>query len=200
MALAIQEARRGNYSESTRLFKQGPARPTRTTSRPWSAWPTTPTTAATWTSAAKAYYEDRRRPIPDRGETPYNLAQVYFKKLFVPEATEAMDKARALGFIPPSCRPRATTARKGYAPVVYPPLTDQAMKEACRFEAANYPPLVILSAWRHLLGAPPLPLYVLVGGPLLLALFMIMWWNRQNDPTRMRELRHAPVPRLLQGA
>ncbi len=188
VALAIQEARRGRYAESTRLFKKvlevDPEN-----------FPATVGVAnntyyrGNMDSAAKAYSKIALAH-PDRGEAPFNLAQVYFKKLFVPEATEAMDKARSLGFIP-SFSTKGNGRQKGYAPVVYPPLTNQAMKDACRFEASNYPSLVILSSWRHQLGAPPLPLYALVGGPLLLALFMIMWWNRQNDPT---ECENCGIP------
>jgi len=180
VALAIQEARRGKYQESTRLFKK--VLETEPDNYPAMVGVANNTYyRGSMDSAAKAYSKISLAH-PKRGETPYNLAQVYFKKLFVPEATEAMDKSRALGFIP-SFSTSNGGRRKGYAPVVYPPLTNQAMQEACKFEAGNYPPMVILSTWRHLLGAPPLPLLALVGGPLLLGLFLIMWWNRQNDPT-----------------
>jgi len=180
VALAIQEARRGKYQESTRLFKMVlEVEPDNFPAMIGVA--NNAYYRGHMDSAAKAYSKIALAH-PKRGEAPYNLAQVYFKKLFVPEATEAMDKSRSLGFSP-SFSTKGTNRRKGYAPVVYPPLTNQAMNEACRFEAPNYPPLVILSSWRHLLGTPPLPLYVLLGGPFLLGLFMIMWWNRQNDPT-----------------
>ena len=179
-ALAIQEARRGRYQQSSRLFKlvletevhNFPAMVGMANNSYYRGH---------MDSAAKAYTEISLAH-PKRGETYFNLAQVYFKKLFVPEATEAMDKARSLGFIP-SFSTKGVTRRQGYSPVAYPPLTNQTMSEACRFEAPDYPPLVVLSSWRHLLGAPPLPLYALVGGPLLLALFIIMWWSRRNDPT-----------------
>jgi hypothetical protein len=65
------------------------------------------------------------------------------------------------------------------------------MTEACSFEAGNYPGMVVLAAWRHQLGAPPLPLFALIGGPVLLGLFMIMWWNRHNDPT---ECENCGIP------
>jgi tetratricopeptide (TPR) repeat protein len=188
VALATQEARRGQYQESTRLFKKV------LESEPNNFPAMIGVANNTYyrghmDSAAKAYSKISLAH-PERGEAPYNLAQVYFKKLFVPEATEAMDKARSLGFVP-SFSAKGANWRKGYAPVVYPPLPNEAMNEACRYEAPNYPPLVILSSWRHLLGAPPLPLFALVGAPLLLALFMIMWWNRQNDPT---ECENCGIP------
>lgn len=180
VALAIQEARRGQYKESTRLFKK--VLETEPNNFPAMVGVANNTYYRGHMDRAAKAYSKIAQTHPDRGEVPYNLAQVYFKKLFVPEATEAMDKARSLGFIS-SFSTKGSNRRKGYAAVVYPPLTSQAMNEACRFEAPKYPPLVVLSSWRHQLGAPPLPLYVLVGGPLLLALFMIMWWNKQNDPT-----------------
>ena len=180
VALAIQEARRGQYQESTRLFSK--VLETEPENFPAMVGVANNTYYRGHMDSAAKGYAKIAQVHPDRGEAPYNLAQVYFKKLFVPEATEAMDKARSLGFIP-SFSTKGDGRQRGYAPVVYPPLTNEAMKDACRYEALNYPPLVVLSAWRHQLGTPPLPLYVLVGGPLLLALFMIMWWNRQNDPT-----------------
>ena len=61
-------------------------------------------------------------------------------------------------------------------------LTAPEMTAACRFEAGEYPPLVTLGAWHHLLGAPPVPLYLLLGAPLLFATLLIGKWSRQNDP------------------
>ena len=188
VALAIQEARRGRYQESSRLFKK--ILETEPNNFPAMVGVANNTYYRGHMDSAAKAYSKITVAHPKRGEASYNLAQVYFKKLFVPEATEAMDKARSLGFIP-SFSTKGTNRRKGYAPVVYPPLTNQAMNEACRYEAPNYPPLVVLSSWRHQLGSPPLPLYVLVGGPLLLALFMIMWWNRQKDPT---ECENCGIP------
>ena len=180
VALAIQEARRGQYQESSRLFRK--VLETDSNNYPAMVGAANNTYYRGHMDSAAKAYSKIALAHPKRGEVPYNLAQVYFKKLFVPEATEAMDKARALGFIP-SFSTSGESRRKGYAPVVYPPLTNQAMNEACRFEAPNYPALVVLSSWRFLLGAPPLPLFALIGGPFLLALFMIMWWNRLNEPT-----------------
>ncbi|MEN8007073.1 MAG: hypothetical protein ABFS42_08660 [Candidatus Krumholzibacteriota bacterium] len=188
VALAIQEARRGKYKESSRLFKKVLENdPENFPAMVGSANNTY--FRGHMDSAAKAYNKIAT-VHPKRGEVPYNLAQVYFKKLFVPEATEAMDQARALGFIPSFSTP-GSGRRKGYAAVVYPPLTNAAMDQACRYEAPNYPGLVVMSSWRHLLGAPPLPLFALVGCPLLMALFLIMWWNRLNDPT---ECENCGIP------
>jgi tetratricopeptide (TPR) repeat protein len=188
VALAIQEARRGSYQESTHLFRK--VLETEPTNYPAMVGVANNTYYRGRMDNAAKGYSEIALAHPDRGEASYNLAQVYFKKLFVPEATEAMEKARSLGFIP-AFSPKSANRRKGYAPVVYPPLTNQAMNEACNFEAPNYPPLVILSSWRHQLGSPPLPLYILVGAPLLLALFLIMWWNKQNDPT---ECENCGIP------
>ncbi|MCK9994871.1 MAG: hypothetical protein KAH56_01180 [Candidatus Krumholzibacteria bacterium] len=188
VALAIQEARRGKYQESSRQFRK--VLETEPTNFPAMIGIANNTYYRGYMDSAAKRYTEITLAHPKRGEAPYNMAQVYFKKLFVPEATDAMDKARSLGFIP-SFSIKGVTRRKGYAPVVYPPLTNQAMNEACRYEAPNYPPLVILSSWRHQLGSPPLPLFILVGGPLLLALFLIMWWNKQNDPT---ECENCGIP------
>jgi len=188
VALAIQEARRGKYQESNRLF--GKVLETEPTNFPAMIGVANNTYYRGRMDSAAKGYSEIALVHPDRGEASYNLAQVYFKKLFVPEATEAMDKARSLGFIP-AFSTKSSHRRKGYAAVVYPPLTNQAMNEACSYEAQNYPPMVILSSWRHQLGSPPLPLYILVGAPLLLALFLIMWWNKQNDPT---ECENCGIP------
>jgi tetratricopeptide (TPR) repeat protein len=188
VALAIQEARRGRYTESSRLFNK--VLETEPDNFPALMGAANNTYfRGSMDSAAKAYSKIALTH-PKRGEVPYNLAQVYFKKLFVPEATEAMDKARDLGFIP-SFSATGVNRRKGYAPVVYPPLTNEAMNQACSFEAPNYPALVVMSSWRFQLGAPPLPLFALIGGPFLIALFLIMWWNRQNDPT---ECENCGIP------
>ncbi len=99
---------------------------------------------------------------------PYNLAQVFFKKLFVPEAGAELQKARDLGFSPVASDVEPTR-RGGLSAVVYPPLTAAEMNEACRFEADAYPPLVTISSWRWLLGTPPLAMYILVGAPFIVA-------------------------------
>ena len=188
VALAIQEARRGNYQESNRLFTQ--------------VLKSDPTNFAAMVGRANnvyylgrmddaaAAYAEAGRAHPDRGEVPYNIAQVYFKKLFVPEAGEALEKARALGFMPVASDAEPTR-RGGYSAVVYPPLTAAEMSAACRFEAGAYPQLVTISAWRWLLGAPPVPLYLLIGIPFAAALLLVMWWSRQNDP---RECENCGTP------
>jgi len=188
VALAIQKARRGNYQASSKLFTK--------------VLKTDPTNFAAMVGRANnVYYLGRMddaaqayaqaaEAYPRRGEIPYNVAQVYFKKLFVPEAGEALEKARALGFSPLAVDDKPTR-RGGYSAVVYPSMTAAEMSAACRFEAAAYPPLVTISTWRWLLGAPPLPLYILVGAPFLLALVLVMWWSRQNDP---RECENCGAP------
>jgi hypothetical protein len=188
IALAVQEARRGNYDESNQLFTK--------------VLQTDPQNfAALVGQANNIYYLGRMddaaeayaqaaRLHPDRGEVPYNLAQVYFKKLFVPEAGEALEEARRLGFAPVATDSEPTR-RGGYSAVVYPALTAYEMAAACRFEAGAYPPLVTISSWQKLLGAPPLPMYVLVGAPFMLALLLVMWWSRQNDP---RECQNCGTP------
>ncbi len=188
VALGIQEARRGNYNTSNKIFtkvlKQDPNN-----------------FAAMVGQANNIYYLGRMddaaiayaqaaKTFPTRGEVPYNEAQVYFKKLFVPEAGEALEKARALGFSPSAVDDKPTR-RGGYSAVVYPSLTAEEMAEACRFESGAYPALVTVSSWRWLLGAPPMPLYILVGAPFLMALLLVMWWSRQNDP---RECENCGTP------
>lgn len=188
VALAIQEARRGNYQSSNKLFakvlKREPHNFAALVGRANNIY-----YLGRMDDAAAAYTEIEKI-YPQRGEVPYNIAQVYFKKLFVPEAGQALDKARALGFSPVAASTEFTS-RGGYSPVVYPPLTGAEMAQACRFEAGRYPPLVTISSWSRLLGVPPLPLYVLVGAPFMLALLMVMWWSRQNDP---RECENCGTP------
>lgn len=130
---------------------------------------------------AMAAYRRAAAAFPKRGEIPYNLAQVQFKKLFVPEATVSLNQARRLGFDPPRAN-HEPNPRGGYSAVVYPGLTGPQMDAACRWEQGAYPPLVTLSAWRNLLGSPPLPLHLLIGGPLLLGLLLVWWRSRRRDP------------------
>lgn len=178
-ALAIQEAHRGRFERSDALYDD-------ILSREPTHFP------ALVGRANNIYYRGRldravegyRRAAelhPHRGEIPYNEAQVYFKKLFVPEATEALDRARDLGFAPASAGGE-TVRRDGYSPVVYPPLTTAEMTAACSFEAGSYPDEVTIASWTHLLGAPPIPLYMLLSAPLLLAILLIWKWSRQHDP------------------
>jgi hypothetical protein len=179
VALGIQEARRGRYDTSNRLFtrvlKHDPQNFAALVGRANNIY------YLGRLDEALAGYGEAARHHPTRGEVPYNMAQVYFKKLFVPEAGDALEKARALGFAPVAAD-NAPTKRNGYSAVVYPTLTAREMSAACAFEAPLYPPLVTISSWRALLGVPPLPLYILVGVPFMAALLLVMWWSRQNDP------------------
>lgn len=188
VALGIQEARRGNYARSNRLFSR--VLETDPTNFPAQVGMANNTYYQGNLEDAARAYKRTAQAHPDRGEVHYNLAQVYFKKLFVPEATEAMAAARSLGFAPPT-PDREENRRRGYTPVVYPPLTRQSMLEACRYEAGNYPALVALSSWRWVLGAPPLDLHLLVGAPFLVALLIMMWGNRSRDP---RECENCGTP------
>ena len=126
-------------------------------------------------------YEEAARLHPDRGEIPYNMAQVYFKKLFVPEAADALQMARDKGFAPPSWN-ALKNHPDVYSPVVYPGLTAKSMRAACSFEADNYQPLVSIAAWQTYLGDLPFPLFLVLGVPLLLGLTFIAWGSKQNDP------------------
>jgi hypothetical protein len=139
---------------------------------------------------AVAVYQKAARLHPGCGEVFYNLAQVYFKKLFVPEATEALETARRLGFAPAKGTV-AVPSQQTYAAVAYPGLTAGTIEAACRDEAGLYPPEVSLAGWRALLGAPPLPLYLLVGAPLVLSLLIIMG---QSGQAGRRECQNCGIP------
>ncbi len=186
--LAIQEARRGRYTRSTELFDR--VLQSDAANYPAMVGKANNTYYLGRLDDAVRLYEDARRAHPTRGEVPFNVAQVYFKKLFIPEATAALEEARALGFAP-EVADKTPNKRNGYSAVAYPGLTTRQLADACRYEADGYPPLVSVSAWRRLLGAPPLPLYVLVGAPLVLGLLAVMWWSRQNDP---RECDNCGTP------
>ena len=179
-ALGIQEARRGNYSRSNDLFamvlKHDPEN-----------------YAAQVGTANNNYYRGRmddaaerylraEQSHPDRGEAPFNLAQVYFKKLFVPEATEALEKARQRGFRMESAT-NGPTQSTGYSPVVYPPLSDRQMADACGYEAGNYQPLVTIAGWRIFLSSLPWPLFLILGVPLVVATLLVLWANHQDEAT-----------------
>ena len=179
-ALGIQEARRGNYSRSNDLFevvlKHDPEN-----------------YAALVGTANNNYYRGRmddaaaryqraERSHPDRGEAPFNLAQVYFKKLFVPEATEALEKARQRGFRMESAS-NGPTHGSGYSPVVYPGLSDDHLSAACRYEAGNYRPLVTIAGWKIFLSSLPWPLFLILGLPLVVATLLVLWANHQDEAT-----------------
>lgn len=186
-ALAVQEARRGRYARSNELFAAVLAR------EPESFPALVGTANNTYFQGrldeAVASYEAASRLHPGRGEIHYNLAQVFFKKLFVPEATTALEKARNLGFEAPAVGDAALSA--AYAPVIYPGMSPSQLEDSCRYEAPLYPTLVTVAAWHHLLGVRPLPPLALVGLPLLLALVSISASKRQQDP---RECENCGVP------
>jgi len=179
VALAIQEARRGNYNTSNKLFtrvlKKDPQNFAALVGRANNLY------YRGQLDDAVTAYNTAAAAGPDRGVVPYNLAQVYFKKLFLPEASAALAEARSKGFTAHAIDNEAIQ-RGAYSPVVYPGLTKNEVTAACRFEAGAYPPLVTISAWRFLLGVPPWPLYLLTGAPFVLALLLVMVWSRQNDP------------------
>ncbi len=179
IALAIQEARRGRFKTSDQLFQKvlqydpdnfsaliGLANNTYYRGN---------------LDQALARYQQARTVNPDRGEVGYNMAQVYFKKLFIPEATTALEQSRELGFWAPTHMDKSAR-NQSYSPVVYPGLSSEDLLKACAFEAGNYPPLVTISSWQPLLGSPPLPLFLVLIVPLLLAAILIQWWSHQNDP------------------
>lgn len=178
VAVATQEARRGRFTASNDLLREALAlEPTNL-----------PALVAT---ANNAYFQSRyddavtayrraRELAPLRGEIPYNLAQVFFKKLFVPEAGKALQDARALGFDPPTWKsPDETT----FSPVIYLGLDRRELRASARREASSYPPLAHLAAWTGLLGIPELPPFVLLGGLLALAL-LLTFWSAHRDESR----------------
>ena len=178
-ALGIQESRRGAFGAGDAHFRQALAL------EPGTVAPLVGLANNLYyrgqLDEAMAAYRQAATAFPARGEIPYNLAQVQFKKLFVPEATASLDQARRLGFDPPHAN-HEPNPRGGYSAVVYPGLGSEQLEAACRWEGGAYPPLVTLSAWRLQLGSPPLPLYLLVGGPLLLGLALVAWRSRRQDP------------------
>ncbi|MFH2054188.1 MAG: hypothetical protein ABIK96_17155 [bacterium] len=187
VALAIQEARRGQYQESSRLFEEVLANDPANLAAGVGLGNNTYFRGRL--DAAVSIYQRTMEHHPRSGEVHYNLAQVYFKKLFVPEATEAMEMARQSGFDPGEAAERQAAA--GYSPVVYPPLTAGEFRAACRAEAANYPLEITFASWRPLLGAPPLPLYAVVGGPLVIALLFMMGRGGQKD---RKECENCGIP------
>lgn len=177
-ALGVQEARRGDFAASDTHFRGALALEP-------GAFPATVGLANNLYYLGKldesmAAYRQAAASFPKRGEIPFNLAQVQFKKLFVPEATASLDQARLLGFDPPRAN-HEPNPRGGFSAVVYPGLTGGQLEAACLWEGKSYPPLVTLSGWRNLLGSPPLPLYLLVGAPFLLALVLVAWNSRRAD-------------------
>ena len=186
-ALGIQEARRGRYDASNELFAAVLAHDPH--NFPALVGIANNTYFLGWLDDAVGRYEAAAAMHPERGEIPYNLAQVFFKKLFVPEAAAALDRSRRLGFEAPAGGDNDRV--RGFAPVVYPGLTAGQIMDSLRAEAGLYPNLVTVSAWRHLLGVAPVPPMAMVGLPLLVALLLISISRRQLDP---RACENCGVP------
>jgi tetratricopeptide (TPR) repeat protein len=179
MALGLQTALRGDYEESNRLFQavlsQQPQH-----------------VGAHVGLANNTYYMGRfdtavqeyltaQQLAPASGEIPYNLAQTYFRKLFVPEAEEALRRSRELGFDPPAWQDPTGDAN-GFSPVIYMGPSDAEIEASSRWEAGRYPRLAHLAAWEPWLGAPPLPLWAVLGGSLLAAAVFAYWRIRLGHP------------------
>jgi tetratricopeptide (TPR) repeat protein len=177
LAIALQEARRGRFTASSEHFR------TVLTERPDNVM-------ALVGLANNSYYLSRfdealrgfqqaRELAPQQGEIPYNMAQVYLKKLFLPEAGQAIEDARTLGFAPVGPR-ELVTVGSDFSPLVYLELPRQDLRSSARSEAERYPPLVSLAAWNYFLGAPPLPLFMLLGGLLVIGLLLAYWGGLQD--------------------
>lgn len=178
LAIALQEARRGRFTASSEQFRSV------LVERPASV-------PALVGLANNAYYLSRfdealrgyqqaRELAPGQGEIPYNMAQVYLKKLFLPEAGQAIEDARALGFAPAGQR-QPVHGGSDFAPLVYLELSRHDLRASARAEADRYPPLTSLAAWNYLLGAPPLPLFLLLGGLLVIGLLLAYWGGLQEN-------------------
>ncbi len=179
LALAIQRARRGQYTQSSQLFQTILMHdPTHVAAQIGLA---NNTYYRGYLDAAINGYQLVRKLAPKHGEIPYNLAQVYFKKLFVPEASDALRDARALGFNPPVWENPSSQA-EGYSPVVYLGPTSAELRASSSWEAPNYDPYAHMASWNFFLGCPPLSLFIVLAGSLLMAMAFTFWWSHQNDP------------------
>jgi len=178
LALAVQRARAGRYRDSNKLFQAVLAQEPQNV-------------AGLVGLANNTYYQGSldtavqgylaaRKLAPDRGEIPYNLAQVYFKKLFIPEASEALKDARTLGFNPPPWK-TSTGNANSYSPVVYLGPDPVTIAASCAWEEKDYPPLAHLASWGHFLGCPPLSLFLLLVASLALAIAVIFGWSNRGD-------------------
>jgi len=178
LALAHQEARRGRYTVSNQQFAEVLAeRPDDLSALVGRA--NNFYFLSRFDEALAGYHLARQR-APERGEIPFNQAQVYFKKLFIPEAGQALDDARQLGFNPPAWSDREQQ-HGVFSPTVYLGLLRDDLHASARLEAGLYPPLSWLSAWNYFLGAPPLPLFVLLAGLLVVALALAYWGGVKDD-------------------
>ncbi len=179
VALAIQEARGGRYKTSNALFEKVLA--------------TAPTNLAAMVGHANnMYYLGRLDTAadlfykaslahPHSGLILHNQAQVFFKKLFIPEASAALDKSRDLGYHPPVWQ-NQTLSDKKYSPVVYTGLSNKALQQACAWESKQYAAGITLMTWNDFLGSPPVPLFLVMSFCLLLANALILLWSHQHDP------------------
>jgi len=178
LALAHQEARRGRYTVSNRLFdrvlEERPDDLSALVGRANNFY------FLSRFDEALAGYHRARQLAPERGEVPFNQAQVYFKKLFIPEAGQALDDARQLGFDPPAWSDREQQ-HGVFSPTVYLGLLRADLHASARLEANRYPPLSWLASWNYFLGAPPLPLFVLLAGLLVVALALAYWGGVKDD-------------------
>jgi tetratricopeptide (TPR) repeat protein len=178
LALAIQKARAGQYEESNQLLREI------LSSAPDHVAARVDLGNNTYYlgrfDAAAHEYLTAGKLAPRRGEIPYNLAQVYLKKLFLPEASDALEQAQALKFTPPAWED-PTGAANGFSPVVYLGHTDQELVASARFEAPRYPPGAHLAAWRDWLGPAPLPSWLLPGAAILLVLLLTGIRKHQTD-------------------
>lgn len=179
LASAIQAARSGAYDQSSELFRAVLERDAGHV-------------AARVGLANNTYYLGRfdaalqeyavaRTHAPLRPEIPYNMAQAYFRKLFLLEAGEALKEARGLGFEPPPWEDSQGVAN-GFTPVIYLGFTQAEIAASTAWEARDYPELAHLAAWRHWLGWPPLPLFACLLGALAIALGLTFGWSEQKDP------------------
>lgn len=186
-ALGIQEARAGSYRASTRHFDSALA--LRPDCLPAQIGKANNEYYQGRLDNAMHLYQQALQNHPDCGEGHYNLAQVYFRKLFVPEATTELETSRRLGFDPGE--KAVTQVQKGYAAVVYPDLSRADYLASCAAEADAYPPQITLASWLPLFGLPLIPLYALLGAPLLLAILIIMGRGPDKGP---RECANCGVP------
>ncbi len=172
MALGLQMAMRGSYEESNRLFQAVLNR------QPEHVGAHVGLANNTYYlgrfDAAVQEYLTAQQLAPASGEIPYNLAQAYFRKLFVPEAEDALRQCRQLGFDPPAWQD-PTGEANAFTPVIYLGPSDQEIEASSRWEAGRYPHLAHLSAWEPWLGAPPLPLWAVLAGSLLAAAAFGFW-------------------------
>ncbi len=186
-ALGIQDARAGNYDGSTKRFEAALA--VQPHCMPAQVGKANNLYYLGKLDEAMTVYKQAVMNHPKCGEAHYNLAQVYFRKLFVPEATAELEVSRSLGYNPG--KEIEADIHKGYAPVVYPGLTRNSYLAACKAEADHYPPQITLASWLPLLGIAGVPLYAMVGLPLLLAILVLMGRGTKTGP---RECANCGVP------